>query len=199
MTENTTLKTLLNTFKTYARNQKESSINHTAKIIYAFSLDCQNYTKTERAIRDILKEGFGTQWDSVYGAENKKIRYARLCFERYTTLFENKTEKEIVNVLKEKTEIFSYSKIFNINQNQKAKTPRHKTEKTEKTESESDSNLYGKPNPVPLAKASESDLMSCIAYLQGIAKNQHILNILNTKLVKCGLHITYSNQVKKVA
>lgn len=196
MKENKTLKTLLNTFKTYARNQKESSINHTAKIIYAFSLDCQNYTKTERQIRDILKDSFGSQWDSVYGAENKKIRYARLCFERYISLFENKTEKEIIDILKEKTDIFSYSKIFNINQNQKKKTPRHKTEKTE---SESDSDLYGKPNPTPLAKAGESDLMNCVAYLQSIGKNAHLLAVLNTKLAKSGLHIVYNAQLKKVA
>lgn len=199
MKENKTLKTLLNTFKTYARNQKESSINHTAKIIFAFTLDCQNYTKTERQIRDILKDSFGSQWDSVYGSENKKIRYARLCFERHITLFENKTENEIIDILKEKTDIFSYSKIFNINQNQKGKTPRHKTEKTEKTESESDSALYGKPNPTPLAKAGESDLMACVSYLQTIGKNAHMLAVLNTKLAKSGLHITYNAQLRKVA
>ena len=186
----------LATLKKHIKNARESSRIYTAGIIWAFLCGKQDYKKTEAKIRDMVKDSYGVDWEAAKGAENKKIRFARVIFEsRLEALESCESADDVLAYLKQNADELTFSKVLNVNQNQKEKSPRHKIEKPE---SESDSNLYGKPNPVKNPNP-ESESMELIAFLKSAVKNPQLLQMINTKLASDGIHIQYVPSLRKVA
>lgn len=196
--ENKTLEKHLQTIKTACKNAREASQEYTAKIIYAFLLDTQEYKKTESRIRDIVADSYGEEWQAVKGSENRKIRYARIVFESRVQALEScKNVADVLHYLKTNQKELSHAKILNINTNQRvqASKPAGKPVSPKAV----DSNLYGTPNPVKNPNP-ESESMQVIAFIKSAVKNPKLLALMNAKLEDSGIKIQYvPNLVRKAA
>lgn len=196
--ENKKLTSHLKTIATAVKNARQASQEYTAKIIFAFLLDVQEYKKTESRIRDIVSDSFGKEWQAVKGSENRKLRYARIIFESRTEALKNcKNVADVLHYLKTNQEQLSHSRILNINTNQSKPNQGKQASKqasNQASNQESNPNLYGKnPNP-------ESESMQVIAFIKSAVKNPKLLALMNEKLAESGIRIQHlANPIRKVA
>ena len=186
--ENAKLKKHLQTIKTACKNARQASQEYTAKLIFAFLLDVQEYKKTESRIRDIVADSFGNEWQAVKGSENRKIRYARLVFvSRTEALKDCKKVADVLHYLKTNQKELSHARILNINTNQqktKTQNPKPKTQ----TQNPEPVN-YGKPNPVPQPASEDSQVLEAVAFIKGIKNNGKLLALMNKQLADAGIKI----------
>lgn len=196
--ENKKLIAHLNTIRTACKNAREASQDYTAKIIYAFLLDAQDYKKTEAKIRDIVADSYGDEWQAVKGSENRKIRYARIVFEnRIEALKDCKNTADVLHYLKTNQKELSHSKILNINTNQRAQASKPAIKPA--SPQAVNPNLYGTPNPVKNPNP-ESESMQVVAFLKSAVKNPKLLAMINERLSESGIKIQYiPNLNQKVA
>ena len=186
--ENAKLKRHLQTLKTACKNAREASQKYTAKIIYAFLLDSQDYKKTETKIRQIVSDSYGEDWETVKGSENRKIRYARVIFERRIEALKNcKNTGEVLHYLKTNQKELSHSKILNINTNQ-GKANQGKANQGKPNQGPEPVN-YGKPNPVPQPASEDSQVLEAVAFIKGIKNNEKLIALMNKHLADAGIKI----------